>query len=73
VKVLLTLDPETKILWLEGERLRSPDGIASGRLRHKMRSGEAFGAFCYDDLIRLGDGWHELDLSTPAEAGRAAI
>jgi hypothetical protein len=73
VKVLLTLDPETKILWLEGERLRSPDGLVSGRLRHKMRPGEAFGAFCYDDLTQLGDGWHELDLSTPVEASRAAI
>jgi hypothetical protein len=73
VKVLLTLDPETKTLWLEGERLRSPDGIASGRLRHKMRPGEAFGAFRYDDLTRLGDGWHELDLSTPAVTSRAAV
>ena len=73
MKVLLTMDPDTKTLWLEGERLRAPDTRASGRLRHKMQPGEAFGPFRYDDLTRLGDGWHELDLSAPAEASRAAV
>ena len=71
--VYLSLHPDTKELYLASERIRSEDGLASGALHLKIRPGDTFAGLTYQQLVALGEGWHELDLSTPAEVGRAAV
>lgn len=73
MNVHLSLDPDSKELYLDSERMRSEDGMASGALHLKIRPGDTFAGLTYQQLVALGEGWHELDLSTPAEAGRAAV
>ena len=73
MNVYLSLDPDSKELYLDSERMRSEDGMASGALHLKIRPGDTFAGLTYQQLVALGEGWHKLDLSTPAEAGRAAV
>jgi hypothetical protein len=73
MNVYLSLHPDSKELHLRSERMRSEDGMTSGALHLKIRPGDMFAGLTYQQLVALGEGWHELDLSTPAEASRAAV
>ena len=73
MQFFLSLYPDSKELYLRSERIWSADRTVSGSLRYVLKPGENCGRYTYDDLARLGDGWHELDVNALDEAGRAAV
>ena len=72
MQFFLSLYPDSKELYLRSEHLvRRPECFRLAAL--VLKPGESRGRYAYDDLVPLGDGWHELDENALDEAGRAAV
>ena len=59
--VYLSYLPETKTLMLQSP-VRSDGGAPRGTLRRRLKAGDSYAGYTFEELLQLGNGKRELEL-----------